>query len=327
MERIALLGAGGKMGVRLSRNLKGSRFKVLTGEAIPRKAIKPREGFNMSARLRTPRHILAVAAALALSGRRSRPRARRRRRCASSPSSMPPAMETWKPVIAEFEKQHPDIKIELETVAGSGAAVYPDVLRTSMASGDPPDVFFMWGARSPSAFIAAGQVKEPGRVRGSTTGRSAFRLGGRAAHVDGKIYGVPYHARGMGFWYRKDMFDEYGLTDPTSYAELEAICAKLKENDIYCASFGGKFGWHTMRLVDYFLEDTCGPEVHDQLQRAHASLGPALRRRGLRAAEEVGRQRLARARLPQCGAERRPDADVPGRRRNGYEGAGWRACS
>jgi len=33
--------------------------------------------------------------------------------------------------------------VTLETVAGSGAAVYPGVLRTSMAAGDPPDVYFM----------------------------------------------------------------------------------------------------------------------------------------------------------------------------------------
>src|SRR5690606_14643508 len=83
--------------------------------------------------------------------------------------------------------------------------------------------------------------------------------------VDGKIYGVPYHARGMGLWYRKDMFDEYGLSVPTTYEELEAVCTTLAENGKYCASFGGKFGWHTMRLVDYFLEDTCGPEIHDAI--------------------------------------------------------------
>lgn len=217
----------------------------------------------MSARLRAPARVMAgVATALALSGA-----------AATAQETVrffnifdAPATEAWKPVIAEFEKQHPEIKIELESVAGSGAAVYPDVLRTSLASGDPADVFFMWGGSIAQPFITAGQVKELSAEYQAHDWAERFpEWVMKQLTVDGKVYGVPYHARGMGLWYRKDMFAEYGIAIPTSYAELEGVCAKLKENGKYCASFGGKFGWHTMRLVDYFLEDTCGAEVHDAL--------------------------------------------------------------
>lgn len=182
------------------------------------------------------------------------------------------AVERWTPVIAEFEKQNPDIKIALETTAGSGAAVYPDVLRTSMASGDPPDVFFMWGGSIAEPFISAGQVKE------LSAEYEQYGWGDRFPQwikdrlsTDGKIYGVPFHARGMGLWYRKDIYEQFGLSVPTTYDELEAVCTTLAENGKYCASFGGKFGWHTMRLVDYFLEDTCGPEKHDAINARQES--------------------------------------------------------
>src|SRR5690349_754929 len=56
-----------------------------------------------------------------------------------------PGSEKWEPVLADFMAANPNIEVKSESVAGSGAAVYPDVLRTSMASGDPADVFFMWG--------------------------------------------------------------------------------------------------------------------------------------------------------------------------------------
>ena len=182
------------------------------------------------------------------------------------------AVGRWTPVIAEFERQNPDINIELETTAGSGAAVYPDVLRTSMASGDPPDVFFMWGGSIAQPFIDAGQVRE------LSAEYEEYGWGERFPQwikdrlsTDGQIYGVPYHARGMGIWYRKDIYAQYGLSEPTTYEELEANCATLAENGKYCASFGGKFGWHTMRLVDYFLEDTCGPEKHDAINARQES--------------------------------------------------------
>lgn len=182
------------------------------------------------------------------------------------------SVEWWTPVIEEFEQQNPDINIELETVAGSGAAVYPDVLRTSMASGDPADVFFMWGGSIAEPFVEAGQVKELSSEYEQYGWEERFpewiidRLS-----TDGEIYGVPYHARGMGIWYRKDMFDQYGISVPTTYDELEAVCTTLADNGKYCASFGGKFGWHTMRLVDYFLEGTCGPETHDAINAREES--------------------------------------------------------
>ena len=169
----------------------------------------------MSVRLRTPRNILAAAATLTLSGALSATALQAQETVRFFTIFDAVAVENWEPVIAEFEKQHPDLKIELETVAGSGAAVYPDVLRTSMASGDPADVFFMWGGSIARPFIDAGQVKELS---------AEYEEHGWAERfppwvmdqltVDGKIYGVPYHARGMGIWYRKDMFAEYGLDRP-----------------------------------------------------------------------------------------------------------------
>ena len=38
-----------------------------------------------------------------------------------------------------------------------------------------------------------------------------------------------------------------------------------------CLSLGGKFGWNTMRLLDYFIELEAGPEMHDQLNALEAS--------------------------------------------------------
>ncbi|MGV3491367.1 MAG: ABC transporter substrate-binding protein [Devosia sp.] len=181
--------------------------------------------------------------------------------------------ERWEPVFADFMAANPNIEVRSESVAGSGAAVYPDVLRTSMASGDPPDVFFMWGGSIVKPFIAAGQAQVIDDLYTEKGWNERFpawitdRL-----KQDGKQYGVPFKGQGMGLFYRKDLFEKAGITaPPTTYAELEGVCTKLKEAGIYCASTGGKFGWHVMRLVDYFIETSCGPEVHDQLNALTAS--------------------------------------------------------
>jgi len=179
----------------------------------------------------------------------------------------------WEPVLSDFMAANPTIEVKAESVAGSGAALYPDVLRTSMAAGDPPDVFFLWGGSIAKPFVAAGQVEPLDAVfqeKGWSDRFPAWIID--RLKQDGKQYGVPFHGQGMGFFYRKDVFAAAGITElPKSYSELEATCAALKANDVYCASTGGKFGWHVMRLVDFFIEVGCGPEVHDQLNALSAS--------------------------------------------------------
>ncbi len=184
-----------------------------------------------------------------------------------------PGAEKFQPVLDDFMATHPNIEVKSESVAGSGAAVYPDVLRTSMASGDPADVFFMWGGSISTPFIKAGQVEPLDAVyteKGWTDRFPAWTVD--RLKQDGKLWGVPFHGQGMGLFYRKDLFEKAGITaPPTTYAELEGDCAKLKEAGVYCASTGGKFGWHVMRLVDYFIETSCGPEVHNDLNALKAS--------------------------------------------------------
>lgn len=180
--------------------------------------------------------------------------------------------EMWLPIIEAFEAEHPNIDVISESTAGSGAAVYPDVLKTSMASGNPADLFFMWGGSIARPFIDAGQALDlaPYYEQYGWGDRFAPWVIDRIT-VDGKLYGVPFNAMGMGFWYRTDIFEQNGWSVPTTFAEQESLCAAMKEKDMYCVSLGGKFGWHTMRVLDYFIEHHCGPQVHDQLNNLEVS--------------------------------------------------------
>lgn len=174
-------------------------------------------------------------------------------------------------MLAAFTESHPHITISSETVAGTGAATYPDVLRTGIAGGDPPDLFYMWGGSIALPFIQADQVLplDPYYEQYGWAER-LVPWAADAMQVDGVAYGVPKATRGMGFWYRTDIFAANGIELPQNYAELEQVCATLQAADIACLSLGGMYGWNTMRLLDYFLELTAGPELHDQLNRLEA---------------------------------------------------------
>jgi len=173
--------------------------------------------------------------------------------------------------INEFQSLYPHIRVVHETVSGSGAALYPDALRTALLSGDPPDVFFMWGGTIAEPYMRAGQVRDLKEYYDKYNWHDRFiPWAVQATQYQGVTYGAPVLVQGIAYWYRKDIFDRYGLTVPTSYAEMEQLAARLSNQNIHALSLGGRFGWHTMRFTEYLLEHTAGPELHDALNRLEA---------------------------------------------------------
>jgi raffinose/stachyose/melibiose transport system substrate-binding protein len=180
--------------------------------------------------------------------------------------------EHMKTMFEEFTKAHPDIEINLEIVAGGGAGPYQESLQTGMASGTGPDVFFEWGGELAGYFIDAGHC-EPLEPYYEKYGWDDIIIPWtkEAVKRNGKVYGVPVSSHGMTFWYRVDLWEKLGLSEPTTYEEVEKVCETAKAEGIYPLSLAGKYGWMVMRLVDYLLEVSCGPELHDQLNALEVS--------------------------------------------------------
>jgi raffinose/stachyose/melibiose transport system substrate-binding protein len=85
------------------------------------------------------------------------------------------------------------------------------------------------------------------------------------ARHNGKLYGVPIWVRPMTIFYKKSLFDKYGLSAPKTFDELEQVCQTLKSKGITPFACGGKFSWMTMRTTDFLIEHYAGPATHDKL--------------------------------------------------------------
>jgi raffinose/stachyose/melibiose transport system substrate-binding protein len=77
-----------------------------------------------------------------------------------------------------------------------------------------------------------------------------------AVTLDGKQWALPMDFAGIGIIYNKDIFSKYGLTPPSTYAELENVCKALKDNKV--TPFAGllKSNWsigHFITLVQTSL--------------------------------------------------------------------------
>lgn len=172
----------------------------------------------------------------------------------------------WQKIIKEFQAANPDITIALEN---RSVDEHKAALRVAAQSSQGPDIFFMWaGLGLGGEFVNAGlsqpldkYYEEYGwdkRLVGTAGSFSKIYEGGR--------HGVPYTFHGEGLYYSKALFEKAGITQPPStYDELKADAAKLKEAGIPAMTFGGTVNWHLMRLMDVILEAKCGAEKHDAL--------------------------------------------------------------
>ena len=178
-----------------------------------------------------------------------------------------PQKDLYDKMLKEYTDSHPGVEISHETVAGTGAATYPDVIKTGMAAGSPPDLFFNWGGSLSAPFIDAGGIlplDEKYEQRGWD--KLFFPWVMDSIKRKGQTWGIPKGANGIAPWYRVDLFQKAGVDVPKTYDEFEANNKKLKAVGITPMTIGGKFGWNTMRLLDYLMEVVAGPKLHSELQ-------------------------------------------------------------
>ncbi len=173
-------------------------------------------------------------------------------------------IDLFKAAIAKFDAQ-----------AGTKTTVeHPDWLRCrTVPRQDPhraarrrPDFWRIWGGEIGSPYAKAKQAADLAPYYAQYGWDSKINQNAIAGMTfDGVKSGVPFFLAGMGAWYNKALFAEAKVDVPKSYAELEQVNDKLLAAGITPCGTAGKYGWHIMRLFEYLLEQSAGPELHDKL--------------------------------------------------------------
>lgn len=173
---------------------------------------------------------------------------------------------TLKAQIQKFDQQN-GTTTTVDSLPGSGAAQYPDKLRTELLGGSGPDIWRIWGGQIGAPFAKAKRAADLAPYYQKYGWDSSINTAAvQGMTFDGVKAGVPFTARGVGAWYNKALLAKAGVdAPPTTYAELEKMNERLVAAGITPCGLGGKYGWHIMRLFEYLLEHTAGPELHDRL--------------------------------------------------------------
>ncbi|ETT33644.1 MULTISPECIES: extracellular solute-binding protein [unclassified Paenibacillus] len=122
----------------------------------------------------------------------------------------------------EFEKEHPNIKLDIQTVGGG--ADYGAALKTKFASGDAPDIFSNGGYAEMALW--ADKLED---LSDQPWVKDLIPLAAEPMTKDGKTYGMPMNLEGIGYVYNKDLFAKAGITEtPKTISQLEEAAKKLQ---------------------------------------------------------------------------------------------------
>ncbi len=141
---------------------------------------------------------------------------------------MEPRFSYFNQVVAEFEKQNPNIKIEMDSVVNDS---YKEKIRVLISSNDVPDVFTSWSDSFAYNLVKSGRVKPLNDLmaKDKAFATSFIQSQIKPFTFDGKTYGLPLTIDGKVFVYNKDIFSKAGITKiPATFDELLATLDTLK---------------------------------------------------------------------------------------------------
>ena len=116
--------------------------------------------------------------------------------------------ETLAKMVAAFETEYPNIKVEVETI---GFDDYFTQMQTRVAGGTAPDCYEL-NIENFAAYANKGMLAEITGVDVSGLNDTALN----AFKVDGKQYGLPESFSNVVLIYNKDLFDQAGVDYPTA---------------------------------------------------------------------------------------------------------------
>ncbi|MDO5720346.1 MAG: extracellular solute-binding protein, partial [Actinomycetaceae bacterium] len=144
--------------------------------------------------------------------------------------------KTVNELVDEFNAENPDIKVIPETMQGSATESYAKINSIVEAGKDVPCVTQIGNERVPDMIGSMLDVSEYADQYKDDFIPAFFDKG----RVGDNFYGFPQGASPILFYYRQDLFEEYGLSVPTTWDEYKQLAQAVRDksdNNSYIGAF------------------------------------------------------------------------------------------
>jgi raffinose/stachyose/melibiose transport system substrate-binding protein len=164
-----------------------------------------------------------------------------------------PLLGVWSQVAAAYHAAHPNVTFSINALQSEQ---FKTKMPLALKSNNPPDIFQQWGGGQEATQLTSGKLTNLGPYVSSWI--SDLGPAATGWQVNGQQYGLPYDQHVVGFWYRKDLFAQAGISaPPTTLAQLESDDAKLKAKGIAPIAVGSKDQWPDAFWWEYFAVREC----------------------------------------------------------------------
>ncbi len=163
--------------------------------------------------------------------------------------------------VAKFQKENPSINV----IANNGDREAHKAAIRNFLTADAPDITSWYPGNRMRPFVKAGLFEDVSDVwekNGFNEDLAAIRP---TMTIGGKQWGVPYSYYQWGVYYRKDIFEKLGISEPGTWTEFLAACETLKANGVTPITIGTRYLWTAAGVFDYINLRTNGYDVHNQL--------------------------------------------------------------
>lgn len=146
--------------------------------------------------------------------------------------------EMWKEIISNYNKDFPDVKVNIETIPWSNR---DQKVLTALAANNGPDVFYAIPDQMPQ-YADVGMLLELDPYLKDSDLDGFVESSLVSTTWKGKKYGLPILQEAYTFFYNKDVIEAIGEDPsklPTNWEEFEAWAAKAKEKGFYALSYAG----------------------------------------------------------------------------------------
>ena len=157
--------------------------------------------------------------------------------------------------IESFMDENPNIKVEHEAIGDE--ATYNNMFKTSIATGDAPDIFVNYGGTQFQDYVESGLFYDLSKVAAEDkewadkyipTMLDAWKY----EDIEG-FYGVPVACFATGVYYNKDLFSQNGLEVPKTIEEFEKVCDAFMSKGITPFALGDKDNFRGAHLLANLL--------------------------------------------------------------------------
>ncbi|WP_012069717.1 extracellular solute-binding protein [Marinomonas sp.] len=179
----------------------------------------------------------------------------------NSDQADPAPKKAFTEMVQKFESENPDITVKYNLYDKEG---YKTAIRNWLST-TPPDIVFWYSGNRMKSFVDRDLFEDVSDIWQKLGLKEIMPAATAASTLNNKQWGIPYSYYQWGIYYRKDIFDKLGLSEPKTWDEFLAVNAKLKANDVTPITIGTKYLWTAAGWFDYLNLRTNGLDFHIDL--------------------------------------------------------------